>query len=139
MPVLWRLALGTRRSPNEEEQDKLHFAAGTGRVAVKPGAIPGRQVSLQVMATVFQAALQVVQADTARFARFRSSSFSSFPSSPQPRRSNHQRSVNSHCQVPQRKTQQLCRPRFFICQAIAALPTNQLFDASGPLSNDGAV
>ena len=26
-----------------------------------------------------------------------------------------------------------------ICQAVAALPTNQLFDASGPLSNDGAV
>ena len=33
---------GHQRSPNEEEQDKLHFAAGTGRVAVKPGAIPGR-------------------------------------------------------------------------------------------------
>ena len=53
---------GHQRSPNEEEQDRLHFAAGVGRVAVKPGAIPGRQDSLQVMATVFQAALQVAQA-----------------------------------------------------------------------------
>ena len=35
------------------------------------------------------------------------------PSSPQPRRSSHHRSLNSHCQVPQRKTQQLFRPRFF--------------------------
>ena len=54
MPVLGPLAL--------EEPDKLHFAAGTGTVAVKPGAIPGRQDSLRVMATVFLAALQVAQA-----------------------------------------------------------------------------
>ena len=32
------------------------------RVTLQPGAIPGRQDSLQVLATVFQAALQVVQA-----------------------------------------------------------------------------
>ena len=47
---------------------------------------------------------------TARFARFRSSSFLSFLP---PRRSSHHRSLSSHCQVPQRKTQQLFRPRFF--------------------------
>ena len=63
----------SQSSPNEEEQDKLQFAAGTGRT-LQPGAIPGRQDS---------------------------------------RRSSHQRSLNSHSQVPQRKIQQLSRPRFF--------------------------
>lgn len=52
---------GHRSSSNEEEQDKLQYAAGTGRT-LQPGAIPGRQDSLQALATVFQAALQVVQA-----------------------------------------------------------------------------
>ena len=37
----------------------------------------------------------------------------------------------------------ICRPPApqvqGICQAVAALPTNQLFDASGLLSNGGAV
>ena len=53
------------------------------------------------------------------------------PSGLQPRRSSHQRSLNSHYQLPQP------HPRFY--KAVAALPTTQLVDASGPLSSDGAV
>ena len=106
---------GHQRSPNEEEQDKLHFATGTGRVAVKPGAIPGRQDSLQVMATVFQAALRVAQAaqQHSMLRTLQVLKFLVIPSGLQPRRNSHQRSLNSHCQLPQRKTQQLSRPRFF--------------------------
>ena len=108
MPVLGPLAL--------EEPDKLHFAAGTGTVAVKPGAIPGRQDSLRVMATVFLAALQVAQAA-------QHASQVALPSAPTP-------TQDSTTVSPQVQG---------ICQAVAALPTNQLFDASGLLSNGGAV
>ena len=129
---------GHQRSPNEEEPDKLHFAAGTGTVAVKPGAIPGRQDSLRVMATVFLAALQVAQAaqHASRAAGPQASCHSLQPSTQE-----EQSSSQPQLALPSAPTQDLTTvsPQVQgICQAVA-LPTNQLFHASGLLSNGGAV
>ena len=131
MPVLGPLAL--------EEPDKLHFAAGTGTVAVKPGAIPGRQDSLRVMATVLLAALQVAQA--AQHAS-RASGPQASCHSLQPSTQEGQSSSQPQLALPSAPTQNstTVSPQVQgICQAVAALPTNQLFDASGLLSNGGAV
>ena len=134
---------GHQRSPNEEEQDKLHFAAGIERVAVKPGAIPGRQDSLQVMATVFQAALQVAQAaQHASHASGPQASCHSLRPSTQEEQSSTQ-PTHPQLVLPSAPTQDstIVPPEVLqgICQAVVALPTTQLVDASGPLSSDGAV
>ena len=131
---------GVQSSPIEEEQDKLQFAAGSGRVTLQPGAIPGRQDSLQVLATVFQAALQVVQA--AQHASHASGPQASRHSL-QPSTQEEQSSSQPQLALPSAPTldSTTVSPQVLqgICQAVAALPTNQLFDASDPCSNHGAI
>ena len=91
------------------------------------------------MATVFLAALQVAQA--AQHAS-RASGPQASCHSLQPSTQEEQSSSQPQLALPSAPTQDstTVSPQVQgICQAVAALPTNQLFDASGLLSNGGAV